>query len=236
MDYYNELTDTYNKIIKKGISFPVEDFLSVKLVHDYRMYFKPDTVKTLVLAESHVYTTMSDRNIHHNLSNLLYGYPNGFVRFVYCLAYGHNEVLSASIKNNSGTPQFWKLFNNLSGGKFKVTNVPKKEKLLEKVKLLNTMKAEGIWLADASIIALYKDKIKPDGNDYKQILKISFDNFIVPLIVSENPTKIIVVGKSVYDNLFQISGNIFNKKNIEWIHQPNAIFKDPSKRKTISII
>jgi hypothetical protein len=36
--------------------------------------------------------------------------PRGFVRLVYCLAYGENELLDEAIESNKGTPQFWKIF------------------------------------------------------------------------------------------------------------------------------
>jgi hypothetical protein len=237
MKYTKELSEAYKRIVGTSTNFPIEDFESVKLVHDYRMYFKPETVKTLLLAESHVFTTTTERNVNHNLGNILPGYPNGFVRFIYCLSYGQSHtLLSELVDKNSGTPQFWKLFNDSVPANHIITNIHTKQKLRNKIVLLDEMKANGVWLLDASIVAVYKNGKKPDSQDYKSILKESFDNYVLPVILAENPSKIVVIGKSVYDAIFSISDIEFQARNIEWIHQPNARFKDPSKRKTLNNI
>ena len=86
-----------------------QTFEIVKMVHDYRLYFKPEKVKTVLLAESHVYT--SDDDFQSELpSDYLSGYPKKYVRFVYCLGYGENELLNKPVPKNSGTPEFWKIF------------------------------------------------------------------------------------------------------------------------------
>jgi hypothetical protein len=39
-------------------------------------------------------------------------YPTRYVRFVYCLGYGENDLLDIDLENNTGTPQYWKIFSS----------------------------------------------------------------------------------------------------------------------------
>ena len=237
MKYTKELKRAYDKI--KGIptEFSIEDFKTVRLVHDYRMAFKPKKVKTLLLAESHVYTTPSERNTRNKLKDILPNYPDGFVRFVYCLSYGESYTLESKlIDKNSGTPQFWKLFNTSISGKYKITNIGSKQRLVNKIRLLMDMMDKGVWLMDASIVGLYNKKLKPNYSDYENILKESFKNYVLPIINNENPKRIVVIGKAVYDTIKTIADLVdpgFSKRNIVWIHQPNARLKDQNKRRTL---
>jgi hypothetical protein len=115
------------------------------------MYWKPQKVNTILFAESHVFTDLDSLNIKHKIQ--LSDYPENFVRFVYCLSYGENQVLDEQISNNKGTPQFWKLFNESVQSNFRVVNnFDKTDKLNQKIQLLQEMQRLGIWLIDCSIV------------------------------------------------------------------------------------
>jgi hypothetical protein len=54
------LEETYYEI-NQILGNNVEPLESVRLVETYRRYFKPETVRVVLLAESHVFTSDEDR-------------------------------------------------------------------------------------------------------------------------------------------------------------------------------
>ncbi|MCY1722097.1 hypothetical protein OU798_17220 [Prolixibacteraceae bacterium Z1-6] len=218
---------TYNKIIQEHPNLIFESYPVVKLVNDYRLYWKPQRVKTILFAESHVFTNEFEIAFKHNLN--LPGYPNSYVRFVYNLAYGQSNTLRESVSNNGGTPQFWKLFNEIAGHKFRVVNNQNpKDKLEQKIQLLQFLKDSGVWLLDCSIVGLYQNGQKPSINDMNDILVTSYLNYCKPVLLEEQPENILVIGKSVY-SLFQLELKQLNA-HVDWIHQPNARVTSDKRR------
>ncbi|SET54768.1 hypothetical protein SAMN05444285_1169 [Draconibacterium orientale] len=213
------LKSTYNKIIQEHPNLTFESYPVVKLVNDYRLYWKPQRIKTILFAESHVFTDEFELAFKHTIN--LPDYPTSYVRFVYNLAYGQSDTLPESPPNNGGTPQFWKLFNEIAGNKFRVVNNQNpKDKLEQKIQLLQFLKDSGVWLLDCSIVGLYQNRQKPSINDMNDILVTSFLNYCKPILLEEKPENILVIGKSVY-SLFQLELKQLNA-HVDWIHQPNA--------------
>ena len=131
--------------------------------------------------------------------------------------------------NNGGTPQFWKLFNEIAGNKFRVVNNQNpKDKLEQKVRLLQFLKDNGVWLLDCSIVGLYENGQKPSINDMNDILVTFFLNYCKPILLEEKPENILVIGKSVY-SLFQLELKQLNAQ-VDWIHQPNARVTSDKRR------
>lgn len=227
---YNDLlSDAYNSIKNLSTMFQVEPFEIVDRVHQYRMYWKPDSVKTLLLAESHVATDSHSFSCLHNFSELV-NYPEEYVRFVYCLSYGDSDSLSTPLSSrNGGTPQFWKLFSETVAGDFRVTNNPDKaDKRAEKISLLREMQNKGIWLMDCSIVGVYvSNGQKPNINEYNKILKTSFEKYCLPIIEVEKPEQVIVVGQGVYNLL---KTNFKLNVDLDWIHQPQARVTNEQRR------
>lgn len=243
--YDQQLRTAYDAIKGLPMNFQVEPFEIVKQVHQYRMYWKPETVKTLLLAESHVFTSaelFAQRHIFDGLA----GYPEEYVRFVYCLSYGDSDsILNPLPGKSSGTPQFWKLFNETVKRDLRVTNCPDKNKTVaanfcvvnnpdkadkraEKIALLQEMQKKGVWLMDCGITGVYVPGGQaPSSNDYNQILKTSFDKYCLPIIEETNPQQIIVVGQRVY-NLLKADYKL--SMNLDWIHQPQARVTNEQRR------
>lgn len=134
------------------------------------------------------------------------------MRFVYCLGYGENELLSKgkTDKKNTGTPQYWKIFsaciaengNNL--GFYKILKTGTKSfivRLHNKVKILRKLKKKGVWLLDASIVGLYGSG-KKDPRIIEKALDICWRNYIKDTILEANPKHIIVIGKGVEETLY----------------------------------
>jgi hypothetical protein len=163
------LTNTYRLIQRTLPNARIDSLEVARHVETYRQYWKPRKINIVLLAESHVYTDEEDSRIRLDksiMSNLLPDYPLDFVRFVYCLGYGENELLTRKKAGwkNTGTPQYWKIFsaciaedeNNLKFHKIlRTATRPFFVRLHNKVKTLQKLKNKGIWLLDASIVGLY---------------------------------------------------------------------------------
>lgn len=196
------LRDTYKKIEEK-LGSAIEPLESVELVEAYRRYFKPDNVRIVLLAESHVFTHDTDRQISTSPLPDLAGYPDRYARFVYCLGYGERSLTnSINHPRRDGTPQFWKIFYSCCNpiistddfhpilGKTGTT-----QRLRNKIEVLRQMKEQGIWLVDASIVALYKDGKKiPRMFD---ALQESWRSDTREVVLSANPEHVICIGKGV---------------------------------------
>ncbi len=104
------LRDCYNQL-HQILGQDIEPYESVELVEQYRRFWKPDTVRIILLAESHVFTTESDRSIPLPTIAQLPEYPTEYAKFVYCLAYGERNLTGNKLHpKRDGTPQFWKIF------------------------------------------------------------------------------------------------------------------------------
>lgn len=205
------LKETYEEI-RKFSKEKIENFGTIKSVQEHRNFWKPKKVKILLLAESHVYTFKEENKIEIDYSkNTSYlNIPKKFVRLVYCLGYGERKL--SNIRHNFGTPQFWKIFascvNKDFNSEFKKILISKtpnlKERINNKISLLKNLKEKGIWLVDASIVALYHKNEKPSQKTMKKIINISWEKYISQTIKESYPEKIIVIGKNV--------ANILSKK------------------------
>ena len=207
------LEKAYCDIKTKFSNFETEPFPIVKSVSDHRYFWKPDKVKILLLAESHVYTSIEehDQIMHYNDFPELDKCPVNYVRLVYCLGYGEKSLVN--VKENPGTWQFWKIFTSCihqnfhsEFGKILVGETKnQKQRLQNKISLLEKMKEKGIWLVDASIVAVYKNKNgkkeKPKEKVMKEILKITWEKHTSKIICEIKPEKIIVIGKCVAGHL-----------------------------------
>jgi len=194
----------------------VEPLSVIQCVDQHREYWRPERVHTILLAESHVYT---DANECVRMKPRLPLYlPGGateetsqFVRLVYCLGYGENEYAGFERKKkNPGTWQYWKIFSScvappseesfariLKGGNRNYEN-----RLNAKIVLLRRLKEMGVWLVDASIVALYRPnhkKRKPA--DLEEIIRLCWDNYIRDQILAAKPHSIIVIGAGVKNAL-----------------------------------
>jgi len=105
------LEKAYSEIKKSiGNRLEFESFKVVKSVDDHRIFWKPENVKVMLLAESHVFTKDSE----HGSIMQYYGFPEliecptEYVKLVYCIGYGGKNIVK--ISGNRGTPQFWKIF------------------------------------------------------------------------------------------------------------------------------
>jgi hypothetical protein len=217
---YQEISSIY--------SGDIEEYESVELVETLRRYWKPKNVKTILLAESHVYTGPECREIKLPKISKLPGYPEQYAKFVYCLGYGEKKLTNNPSHPTAGTPQFWKIFYsciNKTQSNLDFSPILGKtyftDRLENKINLLFEMKRRGIWLVDTSIIPLYRNGVKPSSRDMKSIINTSWDNYTREVVRASEPEHIIIIGKgvanSIQQNIKELVGN-----NYSVIAQPNA--------------
>lgn len=202
-------------------------------VEEHRAYWQPDRARVILLAESHVYTTCSELAHRVVRSDLVEsGVPQQFVRLVYCLGYGENEILDQPINapKNSGTPLYWKLFyscvhevdSNEDFAPILVTRTTFPERIRNKLALLNCLQDAGVWLVDTSVAALYL----PGGGKPKELakcLQTSWDAYVGQVVTTARPSHIVCIGKGVANSL----GNRLSGLGI-----PVTVVPEPSARLT----
>lgn len=209
----NEKLTTCHHRLAKLDGWRMEPVEAIQRVETLRMWWRPSTVRLVLLAESHVYTSPDDlvRKISPNEA-LPCNLPLDFVRFVYCLGYGEDQLLDQPIlqPRNSGTPQYWKLFyscvnqiqRNTDFAPVQVSRTLFSNRIVNKVALLTTLQQSGIWLVDACIAALYAPgQTKPDANIIGQALQLSWDYYIADVIKACKPEGILCVGFGVWRHL-----------------------------------
>jgi hypothetical protein len=172
----------------------------------HRAYWRPPRIRILLLAESHIYTAFSEMDRQVILQNHMdTDMPRGFVRLVYCLGYGENNLLNKPIRepSNSGTPKYWKILyscvNRVSSNEDFIPILKSytafEERIRNKIALLKRLKEAGIWLLDASLAALYP---KPVPTLVESCLQVSWDAYVSQIVRTTRPSSIICIGKGVF--------------------------------------
>jgi len=218
----------------------IEPFCIVKSVNDHRNFWKPKKVKTLLMAESHVYTTIEEYNhtLQYKAFPELYGCPPNYVKLVYCLGYGEREF--SRVNSKSRTPDYWKIFTScvhqnynsefrkILLGKTKNQN----QRIHNKISLLEKLKEEGIWLVDTSLVAV-NETVKLTEKIRREILNISWEHHISKVIRETQPKKIIVIGtrvsKTLKDELDKIKIPYKEQKQPQGIRTKDGLKKSFEK-------
>lgn len=224
------------RLIQQNLSSDtlIDSLEAVKQVEEYRQFWKPEETNVVLLAESHVYTDEKDYAIKLNksiLHRIIPNYPLRFVRFVYCLGYGENQLLTRrrTDRRNAGTPQYWKIFSscvaenedNLGFGQILKTRTRSFiRRLQNKVHVLQKMRKKGVWLLDASIVGLYGSGTK-DPDTMETIIVLCWKNHVADMISEASPKHIIIIGKGV--------GNILRSR-LRRLNVPSTVIPQPQAR------
>jgi hypothetical protein len=204
----------------------------------HRSFWRPDRPRVVLLAESHVYTTI--RELSRSLRPLIElprGIPRGFVRLVYSLGYGEDSLLDEPVLSprNSGTPQYWRIFQSCIGdpgtvidyGTVQASRNPNSlARLRAKVTVLERLRARGVWLVDASVAALYlPGQAKPPARVRAAVLQTSWDAYTGGVVARAEPEAIICIGVGVVRAL----GSRLDTIGVPWagVHQPQAHLTSP---------
>ena len=177
----------------------------LRRAEEHRAYWRPERVRVVLLAESHVYTSASELERRVVLPGMPGNdLPRAFVRLVYCLGYGENDLLDRPIiePKNSGTPQYWKVFYSCvnrveTNADFApvLKQTPFAQRIENKTSLLRQLKEAGVWLIDASLAALYPQK--PAPMIVNECLHTSWDTYVGNLIRDADPAHILCIGRGV---------------------------------------
>ncbi len=222
------LEETYYEI-NRILGYNAEPLESVRLVETYRCYFKPETVRVVLLAESHVFTSDEVRRIAIPPIDDLPEYPTQYARFVYCLGIGERDLTKdPHHPRGDGTPQFWKVLyacdNHIGNLEDfmpvqRWTSFPRR--LQNKINLLKNLGAKGIWLVDASIVAVYGSGVNISRMSRTEVLRKSWEAYTKQVVTSANPERVICVGKGVAGVVENDLQALFPGR-YEVIPQPNA--------------
>jgi hypothetical protein len=201
----NSLVECF-KSIREILGESRESIEVVRRVQNHREFWKPRKVKVILLAESHVYTTKEESNIQLNLKLIgLPNYPRNYIRLVYCLGYGENNLVTDKIYDNAGTPQFWRIFfscchnvqSNLDFEPILKRTTSFQDRLVNKIILLKQLRDMGIWLIDASIVSLYRNPLVNNPRTKRRIISVCWNDYIGSLLNSLKPKHIICIGKGI---------------------------------------
>ena len=145
-------------------------------------HWKPDEVRAIVLAESHVFTApeeqaakrLSDAAFERLRRDHGYDGPRGYVRLVNCLGYGEQALCADGRAADRGSTQFWQLLAACSrelapatpatpvvgpGGQLsdvlKLGSPRLEDRLAAKFRVMRDLKARGIWLLDTCVVGWY---------------------------------------------------------------------------------
>ena len=200
------LSECYDEL-SKIVPAHLESLAAARCVEQHRFDWRPTAVHTLLLAESHVLTADCELQA-------MRGSPHAtperslnktFARFVYCLGYGEPEFAGPALPQTRGTWQFWQLFASCvrhPGPETfaplqKGTNPSFASRIRAKLSVLEEMRALGVWLVDASPVALSTGSERVHQAQYPEILKRSWRTYAEHLVSDAKPHSIVVIGKDV---------------------------------------
>jgi len=160
-----------------------EPFDAALVSERYRDYWKPGTVKMILVAESHLYTDADDLACKIDPSKLpisLPDCPSEFVRLVYCPGYGDSSLLASNrtpAAGNAGTDDYWEILSRCAD-----TWQGSPGDLRWKITTLQGLQKQGIWLLDASIHACCNPRFRGRPNNlagrwpaYQSVLRTSWE-------------------------------------------------------------
>ncbi len=197
--------------VMRALGAEPESSTYLERVRAWREAWRPERVRVLLVAESHVAEQAGDIAVTVCLPNRSHAeppLPDGYCRLVYCLGYGEPALCSPrSPTGNAGTWQYWDLLGAAASACNREVSpsMPRRAmsdlraRLEWKLRVLATLREAGIWLEDASVIALYSPggRRLTSGAAYDQIVRTSFANFVWPSVARDAPEQIWIIGRGV---------------------------------------
>ena len=210
-----------------------------------RQAWRPERVRVLLLAESHIATSAADLTYTVALPpGLDWRGPRRFVRHIYCAGYGEPELLEGPLgpgaRPRGGTPQFWRLMAAAEGADCPAwpaiargagTGAP--PRLAAKAALLHRLRERGVWLTDASLTALAVPSVRRHGGAALDALALreSWRLYHAALLRALAPSHVAVIGLGVARTLAADLDRAFPGR---WsaLRQPNGA-RAPSRSREI---
>ena len=200
-------------IIERDGALPVESFAVAQEVERLQCYWRPECVRVILLLESHVWT--SDEEFKSKVRQPD-GVETSFMRFLYCLGY-------------EGTPQFWRLLHDTVRGPevahdCVLKTAGQRHCAGQRLNLLEAMKANGVWLVDASVTALYRPGGKRviSGRPVVDLLNACWENHVREVVISSSPSCVLLIGKQYGGAIERAVRNAVPSALVETLQNPNA--------------
>ena len=201
-----------------------------------RQAWRPERLRVLLLAESHIATGAADLAWRVALPpGLDWPGPTRFVRHIYCAGYGEPELLQGPTdagpdsRPRGGTPQFWRLMAAAEGADCPAWPAVARQgteigaRLAAKAALLHRLRARGIWLTDASLAALAVPSVRRHGDAALDALALreSWRLYHGALLPALAPAHVAVIGLGVARTLAAELDRAFPNR---WsaLRQPNG--------------
>ena len=203
-----------------------ESEVYLQAVRDWRNYWRPEKVRCLLIAESHVHEEQDDTQVQviplHQFG--LLDHPISFCRLIYCLGYGESDLLTRPARtNHRGTLQFWDIFGALAfctshshAGQPRKGDSDLDERIGWKIDTLKRLKRRGIWLVDACPSGLYvpgQKRKKISDEEFKR----RFVEEVLPEIDTEELRSTWIIGKTVYEKIADITPSLKG-----YVYQPQG--------------
>ncbi len=170
-----------------------ESHACLQAVEHWRTLWRPESIRILLVAESHVAERPGDADVsvQHD------AWSGNYCRLIYCLGYGENAICSHGPIENRGTSQYWEIFRRAAGVEESAPRGP--SRLGWKVRILERMRENGIWLVDASIVAIAAPGgiRRFEGALGNWVVRESWDRFVWPSVQDERAEQVWVIGKGV---------------------------------------
>lgn len=162
-------------------------------VKAWRDAWRPERVRFLLVAESHVGELPGDTDVRVKVPGRP-DLPTSYCRLVYCLGYGGSRMCEPKAEKNRGTPQYWEILASIAARR--VVRAP--SAIDEKLRVLEELRRRGIWLVDSSVTACYV----PRGRRFKAshevpLVRDSWERFVWPEVEGDRPEQVWVIGVSV---------------------------------------
>jgi hypothetical protein len=204
-----------------------------------RQAWRPERLRVLLLAESHIATSAADLACRVALPpGLEWPGPQGFVRHIYCAGYGEPDLIerapspllaSEAPSPRGGTPQFWRLMAAAEGASGPAwPSIARRgtglaARLAGKAALLHRLCARGVWLTDASLVALAVPALRRHGGGALDALALreSWRLYHTALLPALAPAHVAVIGLGVARTLATELDRAFPRR---WsaLRQPNG--------------
>ncbi|MDO9708151.1 hypothetical protein [Paracraurococcus lichenis] len=167
----------------------------------WRQSWRPARVRLLLLAESHMATSAAELAMPLRLPVALdWPVPAGFVRHVYCPAYGEPALVPGLPVRNAGTPQYWRLLAALEGSAppTRASHPALAARLAARAALLHRLRRRGIWLTDAALAAVAGPGGQRAGAAaHAEAIRESWRLHHGTMLPALDPAGVVVIGRAV---------------------------------------
>lgn len=182
-------------LVAQGESDP-ESVEVALAAENHRWFWKPKTVRTIILANLRQPTTQAELGNRVKVAWVNHhGHrpADSFVRELYCLGYGEPELVpSLSVENNEADLALWHVLRELTEFDDLIHRSTLVQRLEWKIRLLRRLDALGIWIVEASLHG---------GRGERPLLRAWWEKYGHYLHEENHHPRLVAFGKTLFDEL-----------------------------------